>query len=60
MLKILPIVPSQTSQIFDPLFLHHHLLFLLILVIVIVAISDSNVHNTYNDYYTGKLCSMTV
>ena len=38
MLKILPIILSQTSQIFDPLFLHHHLLFLLILVIFIVSV----------------------
>ena len=43
MLKILPIIPSRTSQNFDPLaililFPHHHLLFLLILVIFIVLV----------------------
>ena len=42
-LKILPIIPSQTSQKFDPLFLFYahidyHLLFLLILVIIIVSV----------------------
>ena len=36
MLKILPIIPSRTSQIFDPLFLHHRLLFLLFIMILYI------------------------
>ena len=54
MLKILPIIPSRTSQKFDPLFLFYsHIItysyFLPILVIFIVS-----VHNAHSDYYTGE------
>ena len=44
MLKILPIIPSRTSQNFDPLIIlilfPHHLLFL-------YCIGDNNIHNTH-------------
>ena len=58
MLKSLPIIPSRTSQIFDPLFLfyahiitYYSYLFLIILVNLLYYIGDNNVHS---DYYTGE------
>ena len=51
MLKILPIIPSRTSQNFDPLFLFYshiitYVLFLLILVIFIASvITMSTIHS---------------
>ena len=53
MLKILPIIPSRTSQNFDPLFPSSS-------PIVptyscnFYCISDNNVHNIHSDYYTGE------
>ena len=56
MLKSLPIILSQNSQNFDPLFLYHHLLFLLILVIFIVSmiIMSSKDHDTHGNCYIGQ------
>ena len=57
MLKFLPIIPSQTSQNFDPLFI-----FIptwatsspISYIYLLHCIDDNNVHNTHSDYYTGE------
>ena len=54
MLKILPIIPSRTSQIFDPLFLFYATSSPIVPTYScnFYCISDINVHNTHSDYYT--------
>ena len=56
MLKILPIIPSQTSQS-----LTHYSYFIPTSSPIIptyscnfYCIGDNNVHNTHSDYYTGE------
>ena len=53
MLKILPIIPSRTSQNFDPLFLFYSPI-IPTYSCNFYCISDNNVHNTHSDYYTGE------
>ena len=52
MLKILPIIPSQTSQNFDLLFLFysHIITYYSYLFLYFYCIGDDNVHNTHSDY----------
>ena len=52
MLKILPIIPSRTYQIFDPLFLFIPTSSPIIPTYScnVYCIGDINVHNTHSDY----------
>ena len=60
MLKMLPNIPSRTSQIFDPLFLfysHITTYYSYIRTSIFLhfyCIGALNVHNTHGDYYTGE------
>ena len=54
MLKILPIIPSRTSQKFDPLFFFIPTSSPNILVIFIVSVIITSMHNTDSDYYIGE------
>ena len=49
MLKILPTIPSRTSQNFDRLFMFYSPI-----PVFFYCIGDNNVHNTHSDYYTGE------